>query len=520
MAKLLQQRGILLANEPDMDAPLMSAPADAAAKPGPMRFWIVLVLSCACFTQAVAWNIYGPMSDVVTEVYGWSDSTTALIENVANIAMLLAVPISAHAADRFGIRVPTVCCGVCIVLTTVLRLAPAAFGMDNKSDAVLAVMLLSMVFNGLSAAWLNFAAPMVSMVWFPVSERATATAVCSVAPFVGVAVGFAWNAEAATAGSPDVVGQLNRLYAAHAAIGLLTFLALVLRFPNRPAVAPSRSAAALAAGQGGETAAENEKQQQQHQQQQQQQQQQKQQQQQQQQPLLALDEAAGGGGASANGGSSSDSDGGGLRALFTRRARRLWFVVFVMAIPQGVFAGWGSVLDINLKPYGVSQRQAGVLGCLMSLVGCAGGVVVGRLVDRFQRALKLAVFGCYAATGAAFLWFAVVATSSSSSGSSASLRMLYASGILGGLFINAGIPLGFELATETAFPHVAPAHAAGLLCTVNTLTQIIFLSLPPGAAWSNWANACACFLCLAPFVFFSPSYQRLDMDLAPAPRDE
>merc|ERR1712094_69635 len=93
------------------------------------------------------------------------------------------------------------------------------------------------------------------------------------------------------------------------------------------------------------------------------------------------------------------------------------------------------------------------------------------------------------------------------------LRMLYASGILGGLFLDASIPLGFELATETAFPHVAPAHASGLLCTVNTLTQIIFLSLPPGAAWANWANGCACFLCLAPFAFFRASYERLDLDL-------
>ena len=37
-----------------------------------------------------------------------------------------------------------------------------------------------MIFNGISAAWLNFAGPVLSEIWYGVDERALITAVISV----------------------------------------------------------------------------------------------------------------------------------------------------------------------------------------------------------------------------------------------------------------------------------------------------------------------------------------------------
>jgi MFS family permease len=56
--------------------------------------------------------------------------------------------------------------------------------------AIFAVNMVSMVFNGLSASWMSFAGPVLSEQWFPPSQRATVTALLSVAPYIGMSLGF------------------------------------------------------------------------------------------------------------------------------------------------------------------------------------------------------------------------------------------------------------------------------------------------------------------------------------------
>jgi hypothetical protein len=34
---------------------------------------------------------------------------------------------------------------------------------------------------------------------------------------------------------------------------------------------------------------------------------------------------------------------------------KFWHVAFAFALPTGVYGSWGSVLDVNLKPFGISQ---------------------------------------------------------------------------------------------------------------------------------------------------------------------
>ena len=37
------------------------------------------------------------------------------------------------------------------------------------------------------------------------------------------------------------------------------------------------------------------------------------------------------------------------------RMLKFWHVAFAFALPTGVYGSWGSVLDVNLKPFGISQ---------------------------------------------------------------------------------------------------------------------------------------------------------------------
>jgi hypothetical protein len=150
------------------------------------RWWVLGSFSALSLVQAVTWNFYAPVHYAVQGMYNWDASTVAWIENTANVAMLVSIPFSQICVDSFGNRVPTLCCAAMMVTCTGLRCVPSlAFlvgGWNLSSDAVLAIDVVSMVFNGAAAAWLNFAPPILSATWFPTHERATATALMSIMP--------------------------------------------------------------------------------------------------------------------------------------------------------------------------------------------------------------------------------------------------------------------------------------------------------------------------------------------------
>lgn len=110
--------------------------------------------------QAVTWNLFAPIQATVSAVYNWSDSNIAWLANTANIGMLVSLPFSAVLAEWGGARIPTIVCAVLLVFCTALRIAPQLCkhaGHPMSEHATLALNVVSMAFNGLAAAWLNFA---------------------------------------------------------------------------------------------------------------------------------------------------------------------------------------------------------------------------------------------------------------------------------------------------------------------------------------------------------------------------
>lgn len=119
----------------------------------------------------------------------------------------------------------------------------------------------------------------------------------------------------------------------------------------------------------------------------------------------------------------------------------LWAIAFAFAMPLGVYSGWGAVLAINLQEFGISALAAGWLGCAMTLVGCFAGVIIGALTDRFRGNMKGAILACYGISTVAFLWFALTILGVVNG----NRATLYVTGTVGGTFLNAPIPLFFEL---------------------------------------------------------------------------
>merc|ERR1719354_1273656 len=103
---------------------------------------------------------------------------------MANITFLIGTIPGGVFADIYGLRYTVLICSFFILLSCALRIIPC------EDSQHIYWVYTSMFFNGLGAAPLNFLGPVVSSTWFPISERATATSIASVACYMGQSVGF------------------------------------------------------------------------------------------------------------------------------------------------------------------------------------------------------------------------------------------------------------------------------------------------------------------------------------------
>eukprot|EP00913_Durusdinium_trenchii_P015802 g14850.t1 len=150
----------------------------------PARWWILLVLTVMNILQALLWNVFSPISKSIKLVYGWGDSDFEWAVNAANISFMLAlVPVNKLYA-RYGARCTMLLSTVSLAFCGLIRCLPL------EGHAFMMMVQLSMLANGMTAAWANIAGPLISDVWFPARERTLATAVAVTGPPVGQALGF------------------------------------------------------------------------------------------------------------------------------------------------------------------------------------------------------------------------------------------------------------------------------------------------------------------------------------------
>uniref|UniRef100_A0AAQ4NTN4 Uncharacterized protein n=1 Tax=Gasterosteus aculeatus aculeatus TaxID=481459 RepID=A0AAQ4NTN4_GASAC len=185
--------------------------------------------------------------------------------------------------------------------------------------------------NGLAGPTIMSAGPFLSTTWFAPDQRATATAVASLFCYLGSAASFLVGpqvvpapngtgvpAAAVTAVSDAFIRDRIQLvmYAELSAIAVL-FAAVLLYFPSRPPQPPSVAAASQRLS---------------------------------------------------------------YRSSICRLLSNMRFLMVALAyaVPSGVMAGWGGVLDMVLTPAKVSQVDAGWIGFWSTVGGCVFGVAMAR----------------------------------------------------------------------------------------------------------------------------------------------
>ena len=461
------------------------------------RWFVLFVFSMVAICQAMTWMILGPNSREFTRAYGDTVMNSSFISwatNAANISFLLFTWPNAALVKKYG---PAFATRFSIVLTFVgciLRCIP--WPTDQLFQFF---MILSMILIGIAGPWANFGGPTMSSLWFPVNERITSQAIASVSTFLGAVAAFVIGPMITVDNTQNNVKsqqqRIFKLYYVEAGITLFTLVCAFVYFPNQPTYPPSKSAAlnrhnAKHGPKNYSTILET---------------------------------------------TNSHNNNRSLcftwNRLCSKRMRRFFYLNVAISLPLGLYQGWSSILDLNLREYGITTVESAWIGCWMTLSGCIASVIVARYTDHFVGKLKTCcVLSLFFAATFLLLFNEKLAsidrgnqTTTNTTNTTHTVTTheadpwLYFTIICAGFFTNISIPLQFELVAESVYGFMSESRALAICTITNTILQIIMLAIPTNlngtSAWMSWTFLLAIVICVFMMTVYKVEYRRLKLDI-------
>ncbi|XP_053407588.1 solute carrier family 49 member 4-like isoform X2 [Mercenaria mercenaria] len=415
------------------------------------RWYILLVLSLCVTLQNAVWGTWGPIAESAKFVYGWDTTMVFIIINCGNIGVLLPALFTGHVISGKGLRVSMVVCSFLLAIGAGLR--------PISRDKTIGTILIGagQFCNGLAGSITQVIPAALSETWFPINERATATAIGVISNSLGSIVAFmlgpnlvnepnsenstttdksflfselsntTWNNDTDLSDVKTISHQIWILTMIEFGVGALLFIITLVYFPAKPPTPPSRSAREerINFTQGLCTVIK--------------------------QPLILL-------------------------------------AAMSCAVPWAVYGNWMGLVNVNLHEIGISQSQSGLFGFYASIAGVVGGIAIGRIADRFQRRLKLFVMLVFLLALLIIVWITCMRI-----GYLPRSIALFAVSISAlGFMMNAALPLCYEMACECGYP----IHE-GII----------------GVTWMNWTFVGVLATSIICLTFLREKYRRADVDI-------
>ncbi|KAJ3665627.1 hypothetical protein Zmor_001116 [Zophobas morio] len=169
--------------------------------------------------------------------------------------------------------------------------------------------------------------------------------------------------------------------------------------------------------------------------------------------------------------------------------RSFGFHAVAYGISIAVFVSISTLLNqFMLFYFAGSEEDAGRIGLIMVVLGMAGAIVFGHVLDK-THSYKRTTLSMYISSLLSVIAFMY-------SLKYRSKIFVYISGALVGLFINAYMPVGLELSIELTYPEPESTSSGILISMTQTLGVIFTLLL-------GWLfSTVGCFWALASMVFF------------------
>ncbi|XP_067686516.1 solute carrier family 49 member 4 homolog [Haliotis asinina] len=457
----------------DEDCPLLDSTRNI--KSYRRRWYVLAVFSYAAFLQSGVWNTFGPIAQSAKAVFGWSNASLGMLNNWGNIVYILCMFPVAWLMDVKGLRVSMLLCSVTMVFMTSIRCI--------TSDPEPATWLINVaaIVNGVTSTVPVAGPALLSATWFPPKQRATATAVSTISSSIGMSVSF-------------IIGPFMVPQPEEPSLNMTDMISLNSSSEMNSSGFSLTPAANISEVRGGimrlmytECAAC---------------------------VLLLLlvvvyFPAKPPSPPSLTASIDRTSYLHGIKGLF--KHKRFLVILVAYSVPTGVFGGLGAALDMVLDGVGVTQYQAGWIGFYSTVGGCVSALLMSRIADQFLRHMKMMLLFLSVSGTAASVWFVLLRMSFIP----VNLGSLYLSCILMGVFINATIPLFFELGCEASYP-IAEGVTVGVLTIANNLSGVIFLSVLQipriGVVWMPWATLGSVAVAVPLLLLFKEKYTRTDID--------
>ncbi|XP_033744145.1 solute carrier family 49 member 4-like [Pecten maximus] len=455
------------------------------------RWYVLLIFSLVAAVQGGYWNTWGPIAASTEEAFGWDDADIALLSNWGPIAYIISAVFFAWVIDcQRYLNTPVMesrhnCLylytGIRISVLVAIFLVAAGAGIrciTSEPPYVKWTVHTGQLLNGLGGPVAMGLPPVLSATWFPPHERTTATAISQILNGLGVGVSFIigpylvpdkppdntnsslHNNSYSTTTRPnttDISARVTNerseiMFLLYIEFGFAAFIFLLslVYFPDKPLLPPCPTAS-----------------------------------------IERLEFKKG------------------LSQLL--RNFKFWMVCLTYGVSLGVFNCWQSVLDVNLKPHGISENEAGWLGFYGTLAASLTCVIVARFSDVFTKHMRLFLVILYVGGALAMAWFTIIVNGYIPN----STTSLYVSIILGTLLLNASPPLYYEMACEITYP-VAEGITNLWLTMMNNVGGLIFLlvQMVPniGTSWENWCVIGAVVVCIPVLCTMDERYNRLEVD--------
>ncbi|KAH3756259.1 solute carrier family 49 member 4 protein [Pelomyxa schiedti] len=335
------------------------------------------------------------------------------------------------------------------------------------------------------------APPLISAVWFPLSQRTLSTAIITQSMNLGTLVGFGTSIFLTES------SQVYPLLRGEAVVSIAIFLMVIVYFPAKPPPPPIPSL-------GGGTNISG--------------------------PTIQQDDVVpiipSGGHGSAEGDPLLSSPHFNASAERKQKLVRFWkdilhiikipaFDVVAMAygVTSGVVAGWQAVLVPLLEPLGYTQVQVGRMGCCGAIGAMLVAPIAGRISDWCHRKVKPVYLSLYAGFTVSMLLFCLIVSGVIPNW----LPAMYMLSICIIATINVVTPVVYELAVDITFP-VTESTSCGILVLLNNVACLVFLlvgdmqSVQESPAWLNWAVTATGAVVFVAMLFLKWHYPRQVVD--------
>ena len=417
------------------------------------RWYVCFVFVIFCTMQSSMWGFYSPIQQPLEHLYGWDDDFIKTLSNVANITFcVLVLPLGALVGGPRGVRVPLLATAVALCLNAGLRCLPLNWVGQRGYDVA---SVVSMLANGVAGTLESACPPLLLALWFPVHERATATAIMATANTLGTSVGFLVAFAVPSNGtSTEIAAGLARVNYSFFGVCVLTLAAMVVYFPSRPPTPPAASCSV---------------------------------------EKVAVLPA--------------------LKRLV--RHGRFWLVVLAMAIPLGFYSAWLNVLDLNLKDFAFTQSDAGWVGFGSASAGALAGVLMGRVADAFPGRLPQLLAAIYTLAACSMACFSLICFGVITF----NRALVFTTSILAGFCFSGTYPLFFELACETVFPIPESCASAFMVMSQAVIQSVFLsipITGSAGTKWMNYVLIVAPLVGAVALCCFCRDRTRLDLDLGRA----